>query len=933
MAAAKRPSPELSNKINVNPVVNRFQEATAEDYIESAAILNDHAAKLDLLTGEVSGKPNFGVYSSLALLQAAYPTGTTSAYAIIDAGVGSTPQIALWDSTDSIWVINSVAENVKFVTNVAALPAPGLENMIYVTLDNFKAYVWKNSQYNLIFTFKNTSDIINDGEIIGAGDKFVLNSDFQELVSQTSGATSAENELIEKGFHHITGFDWYVFAQKYKWLGVLFEKPEDLVIDTVTLDPVLTVDFRRFDVVVFNDNFTFSVVKGPEGLTAAIPKIDIRTQIQLTVLLVEYGTTSPTYLTKQMMYDEGLGLPAEFAVTKTGDSITIGNLEQPSSGLNCIKVANPTNADVLFLDKNVTFNSLDVDTISFKVKNGIAGNWKFYLYSYNSIEGFYQGTTTIENGRYGYDSNNITDHQTIIVPISAILGSSEIYNTGFALTFFNNAGGIFYFDEFSLNGGFTQAPVISGISEAPIDNDYYVRRNAGWFNIATWIGLWNTAADWITTNGQNILNFIANANKKPIVSAIWKELLKFNVSATQFPAGDNWYAATPNEVILVAADPLLDRIDLIGAFAPIYPATLGLVGKITGDPASTELVVPPDYDPETFYPIKQVIVKASATTPTDGNGNAMSIVTAYANGTGEPDEFTFSSNNASIVNAAGVINATNPSSSHKATLMNDADVVGLDSDKNFSLEFDITLKQAIGNSYIFVKLLGANGTSMIVSKIFKNNQQGFNSSSLATQTIVINGDEFSFVTLGAFRGIEIYPFKSGYAGYTLDNIKFHVGSATIPVPSSHTHRDYNFLESLTQAKFDAKQNTLVSGGNIKTINGQSLLGSENIVITAGAVEPNADTLTTAVSITSATETDNAYTQEGKVVEIANGVNVINYTVDGITASFVKGGTGAITFVQGAGRTLIGETVFDGAVRSTASITSFGTVDYLYINNL
>jgi hypothetical protein len=71
-----------------------------------------------------------------------------------------------------------------------------------------------------------------------------------------------------------------------------------------------------------------------------------------------------------------------------------------------------------------------------------------------------------------------------------------------------------------------------------------------------------------------------------------------------------------------------------------------------------------------------------------------------------------------------------------------------------------------------------------------------------------------------------------------------------------------------------------------------------------------------------------------VIKIDNGVNVINYTVNaGLTASFVKGGTGEITFVQGAGRTLISSNglIWDMPINSRATIASFGTVDYLYID--
>ena len=115
-----------------------------------------------------------------------------------------------------------------------------------------------------------------------------------------------------------------------------------------------------------------------------------------------------------------------------------------------------------------------------------------------------------------------------------------------------------------------------------------------------------------------------------------------------------------------------------------------------------------------------------------------------------------------------------------------------------------------------------------------------------------------------------------------------------------------------------------------TVSDGSFTGTEFLGI-------NADTITTAVSITNATLTDAGYSQSGKVIKIDNGANVINYTVNaGLTASFVKGGTGAITFVQGAGRTLTGANdtlVFNGAVNSSASIVSFGTSDVLYINNL
>lgn len=55
-------------------------------------------------------------------------------------------------------------------------------------------------------------------------------------------------------------------------------------------------------------------------------------------------------------------------------------------------------------------------------------------------------------------------------------------------------------------------------------------------------------------------------------------------------------------------------------------------------------------------------------------------------------------------------------------------------------------------------------------------------------------------------------------------------------PHTHVESDIIDLDKYTQAEVDnlllAKQNTLISGTNIKTINGNSLLGSGDIVLSS-----------------------------------------------------------------------------------------------------
>lgn len=97
-------------------------------------------------------------------------------------------------------------------------------------------------------------------------------------------------------------------------------------------------------------------------------------------------------------------------------------------------------------------------------------------------------------------------------------------------------------------------------------------------------------------------------------------------------------------------------------------------------------------------------------------------------------------------------------------------------------------------------------------------------------------------------------------------------------------------------------------------------------------------ITTSVSITTATTDGSGNTQYGKHVLIKNGVNNINITVNGVSTTpttYQKEGTGTITFVQGSGRTLRqvdGTAILNGAVGSTATLASDVTIDSLRISN-
>lgn len=113
-----RPSALLANKTNINAVNNRLNEATAEDFSEIASLLNAYADVLELFQGSATPNEFYGVYTSLALLQATYPVAVAGGYANIDAGLGTDVQIALWDDTDNVWVLQQTSTTTTAKTFV-----------------------------------------------------------------------------------------------------------------------------------------------------------------------------------------------------------------------------------------------------------------------------------------------------------------------------------------------------------------------------------------------------------------------------------------------------------------------------------------------------------------------------------------------------------------------------------------------------------------------------------------------------------------------------------------------------------------------------------------------------------------------------------------------------------------------------------------------
>src|SRR5690606_22433275 len=73
-----------------------------------------------------------------------------NAYAIIDSGVGNTPQISVWNNVTQQWEGGDYTSSVVWLNNLGERPAAGNENTLYIVKDSGEEYYWDFGAYHLL---------------------------------------------------------------------------------------------------------------------------------------------------------------------------------------------------------------------------------------------------------------------------------------------------------------------------------------------------------------------------------------------------------------------------------------------------------------------------------------------------------------------------------------------------------------------------------------------------------------------------------------------------------------------------------------------------------------------------------------------------------------------------------------------------------------
>lgn len=141
-------------------------------------------------------------------------------------------------------------------------------------------------------------------------------------------------------------------------------------------------------------------------------------------------------------------------------------------------------------------------------------------------------------------------------------------------------------------------------------------------------------------------------------------------------------------------------------------------------------------------------------------------------------------------------------------------------------------------------------------------------------------------------------------------------TGTVVLPSTTsigtiTNTELSYIDGVTsniQTQFSGKQDTLVSGTNIKTINSNSILGSGDLVVSAPSASQTAQgiiEIATDAEVQAGTDTTRAVTPAGMKAGLGN-----------LNATLTSGGVGTYAFLGKtvAGITAVGATVAGSSLR-------------------
>lgn len=293
------------------------------------------------------------------------------------------------------------------------------KGMVVYCVEDAKTYVWDEYDENIRYRGLLLNDFVYpQGIIVNGIDYSNKRYNFYEYPSEQ--IPSDFNRIISGSVYwDPPGYGYRSTPIVYSFNGSIYRIPET----TLMLSPS-DPDLNRIDVFVVDIEEGLKVIEGVPSLSPLEPSIDFTRQLRVTSVYVSKGSTEPSNTRIEVVYDENLGEPSEWAashinIAEPRGDIYLNSGEDPYMGSVSIKVGKVSVRDFIRFKKAEMRDLRNFTSLHFKFKPAIRSNFKILI----SIA---RGPTKLAQynlapGTYGFDPLGNSEYVDVDIPLSLFM--------------------------------------------------------------------------------------------------------------------------------------------------------------------------------------------------------------------------------------------------------------------------------------------------------------------------------------------------------------------------------------------------------------------------------------------------------------------------------------------------------------------------------
>ncbi len=355
-----------------------------------------------------------------------------------------------------------------------------------------------------------------------------IDTALNDRITELEGSKVLYNRFTGKSYviWSGTGLTYDVVYTSYYLENILY--PGGTVQKTLaTSDPTNP----RFDLIKVN-NTGVIVATGTPSASPEVPSADPNTELAISSVLVEAGSTVPSNVSIEDVYKEN----SEWTAVSNNGTVNFNATTIPFQGTKHIDCGSFSNGQYLRFTDTVLNQVTDFSLLKFYVnlKATFANTAKFSIKFYNGST-LISSIVTVASGNYNFERTIVNTYQTVIVPLSDFTFSSSSFDRIEIVMIGANASG-FRMDNISLAQGvgsssteqnaITSIITDSGIANANTKDDTFQFKGANGLivsaigKIITFTSNFTTALKnnydsaytWVTTNGSNVMTHLSRTD-------------------------------------------------------------------------------------------------------------------------------------------------------------------------------------------------------------------------------------------------------------------------------------------------------------------------------------------------------------------------------------------------------------------------------------